>query len=359
MMSINKIFQYLLAVAGVFTCMACSDSADRVSDDGYVRVVFQIYMPSSMVVTRAGAVPASGTDDSAVDSLDDWEYAIDKSRLHVVFYNQDGHAIGGVEHLVLLPTQKENEYQVTGSIKLDKLQMTNSGFTGKVMVYANIDGVDEQADFSEENLNRLTFTYQPATPHFIPMWGVKQLESIPFEAGKQYDIKTINLLRAEAKIHVSLRQDMIDGGYTLTKVNLLGHQLQGYCLPPFGSVAHLEDANLLSDADMGHFHEAAPSLEPVDMLQGDVYVPEYRNNGDGVASPAIISLRLRDRFGKESDYQLKFVDYDASGAPTSQAVDILRNHYYQFQLYKGENDILHVNLKVRKWYYTEHDHIIM
>lgn len=54
MMSINKIFQYLLALAGVITCMACSDSADRASDDGYVRVVFQIYMPSSMVVTRAG-----------------------------------------------------------------------------------------------------------------------------------------------------------------------------------------------------------------------------------------------------------------------------------------------------------------
>lgn len=281
MMSINKIFQYLLALAGVITCMACSDSADRASDDGYVRVVFQIYMPSSMVVTRAGAEPASGTDDSAVDSLDDWEYAIDKSRLHVVFYSQDGRAIGGVEHLVLLPTQKENEYQVTGSIKLDKLQMTNSGFSGKVMVYANMDGVDEQADFSEDNLNRLTFTYQPTTPHFIPMWGVKQLENIPFEAGKQYDIKTINLLRAEAKIHVSLRQDMIDGGYTLTQVKLLGHQQQGYCLPPFASVAHLEDANQISDADMGHFHEAAPSLKPVDMLQGDVYVPEYRNSGGG------------------------------------------------------------------------------
>lgn len=342
MMNINKIFQYLLALAGVITCMACSDSADHVSDDGYVRVVFQLYMPSSTVVTRAGE--------------SDWEYAIDKSRLHVVFYSQDGRAIGGVEHLVLLPTQKENEYQVTGSIKLDKLQMTNSGFSGKVMVYANINDVDEQADFSEDNLNRLTFTYQPTTPHFIPMWGVKQLENIPFEAGKQYDIKTINLLRAEAKIHVSLRQDMIDGGYTLTQVKLLGHQQQGYCLPPFGSIAHLEDADLLPNAKMGHFHEASPSMEPIDLLQGDVYVPEYRNSGEG--TPAVIRLQLRDRFGKESDYQLRFVEY-ASGAPTSQAVDILRNHYYQFQLYKGDNDILHVNLNVRKWYYTEHDHIIM
>ena len=191
-MSINKIFRYLLALAGVFTCLACSNSADDASADGYVRVVFQLYMPSSSVVTRTGE--------------NDWEYAIDKSRLHVVFYNKDGRAIGGVEHLVLLPTQKENEYQVTGSIKLDKLQMTHSGFTGKVMVYANIDGVDELADFSEDNLNRLTFAYQSTTPHFIPMWGVKVLENIPFEAGEQYDIKTINLLRAEAKIHVSLRQ---------------------------------------------------------------------------------------------------------------------------------------------------------
>ena len=95
------------------------------------------------------------------------------------------------------------------------------------------------------------------------------------------------------------------------------------------------------------------------MAQGDVYVPEYQNSGDGITAPAIIRLRLSDRFGKELDYQLKFVDYDASGAPTSQAIDILRNHYYQFQLYKGDNDILHVKLNVRKWYYTEHEHIIM
>ena len=95
MMNINKFFQFLLALAGVITCMACSDSADRVSDDGYVRVVFQLYMPSSTVVTRAG------------DS--DWEYAIDKSRLHVVFYSQDGRAIGGGGHLVGLPTPKGKE----------------------------------------------------------------------------------------------------------------------------------------------------------------------------------------------------------------------------------------------------------
>lgn len=359
MMSINKIFKYLASLAWLVTLMACSDSADRVGDDGYVRVVFQIYMPSSTVVTRASVDPASRTGDSAADSLDDWEYAIDKNRLHVVFYNKDGRAIGGVEQLVLLPTQKENEYKVTGSIKLDKLQMSNGGFTGKVMVYANIDGVDELSDFSQEYLNRLTFSYQNTIPHFIPMWGVKQLENIPFVAGQQYDIKTINLLRAEAKIKVTLRPDMVEQGYRLTQVNLLGHQKQGYCLPPFGSIANLEDANQLTDANIGHFHDANPSVEPIDMAQGDVYVPEYQNSGDGITAPAIIRLRLTDRFGKESDYQLKFVDYDASGAPTSQAIDILRNHYYQFQLYKGDNDILHVKLNVRKWYYTEHDHIIM
>lgn len=363
MMSINKIFKYLASLACLVTLMSCSDSEDHVSDNGYVRVVFQIYMPSSTVVTRASVDPASRTGDSAADSLDDWEYAIDKNRLHVVFYNKDGRAIGGVEQLVLLPTQKENEYKVTGSIKLDKLQMSNGGFTGKVMVFANIDGVDELSDFSEEYLNRLTFSYQNTIPHFIPMWGVKQLDNIPFVAGLQYDIKTINLLRAEAKINVTLRPDMVEQGYRLTQVNLLGHQKQGYCLPPFGSIANLEDANQLPNAKMGHFHEASPSMEPIDLLQGDAYVPEYRNSGEGVTgsagtSPAVIRLRLRDRFGKESDYQLRFVKY-ANGAPTTKAVDILRNHYYQFQLYKGDNDILHVNLNVRKWYYTEHDHIIM
>lgn len=345
---------YIGLMVAIVLCLAsCGETEDEPSaNNDYVRVVFRIYMPASQSESRA--------DNEPTEYGDDWEYAIDRNRLHVVFYDKSGKCIGGVEKLKLIATSNKNEYQVSGSIAINKLTLSDAGFTGKVMVYANMDSVDEKADFTEANMQKLTFPYQSGH-HYIPMWGTKQLDNIPFQAGEQYDIKTINLLRAEAKIQVSLREDMVEEGYKLTKVTLDHHNTQGYCLPPFSNINDLQDVNTLTHETMANFL-ASKSDEEIDLTNGPAYVPEYQNAAstkNSKVTPAVIHLTLKNRFGESKDYQLPFVNYDEEGAPTQTAFDIIRNHDYQYEVYRGNNDVLRVNLTVRDWYYVQHDNITM
>lgn len=352
-MRIQKLLGSIAFLILIFCLSSCGDTGDAPVSDDYVRVVFQVYMPSSQAGNRA---EASGATQNS-----DWEYAIDPTRLHVVFYDKNGKNIGGVERVKLVATSNKNEYQVSGSIAIKQLNLSGNGFSGKIMVYANIDNVDEKADFTEANTQQLTFAYQEGH-HNIPMWGVKQLDNIPFKAGEQYDLKTINLLRAEAKIQVSLREDMLMEGYELTKVTLDHHNLQGYCLPAFRNISGLDDVNSLSNEAMTNILGSG-SDEAIDLTNGPAYVPEYQNTSSkangGQVTPAVIHLTLKDRFGKSTDYKLRFVNYDVDGSPTESAFDIIRNHDYQYEVYRGKNDVLRVNLMVRNWYYVQHDNITM
>ena len=94
------------------------------------------------------------------------------------------------------------------------------------------------------------------------------------------------------------------------------------------------------------------------MLNKAIYIPEYENKNN--STPTVIHLSLRDkRDGKVRDFTLPFVQYDDQGAPTQEAMDIVRNHYYQFEVYLNQDDMLSVKLVVRKWYVVRHPDIIM
>lgn len=327
--------------------VSCS-SDDSPVDSGSIRLVFRIYMPTASVQSRA---TGEGTEVG-----EDWENAVNPGQLHVVLYTQNGRNIGGLEHVVLIKTSEPNVYDVTGSMLMSKLLLEDGIFNGQIMVYANMDGVNEQADFSEALVDSLRFPYHSGS-HFIPMWGIKKL-GINLEAGKQTHIGTINLLRAEAKIKVQLRSDMTDY-YELSKVTLSQVNHSGYCLPQYMNIRGLQDVQLLEHAAFAHFVVGSQKQTDVDLSHGAIYVPEYDNTTDA-AQTAIIHLTLRDkRDGTTQDYTLPFVEYGDDGSPTNTPVDIVRNHYYLFTVYRGNDGMLSIQLSVRKWYYVQHDDIQM
>lgn len=344
----NKLIRYIRSLIGVI-CILCmvSCQSDDAPDAGSIRLVFRIYMPTATTQTRS--------NESGTEIGEDWECAVNPDQLHVVLYEPDGTSIGGLEHVVLVKTSEPNVYDVTGSMLLSKFHLQNGIFNGKIMVYANIASVDEQAKFTEEFVNQLQFDYH-ANSHFIPMWGVKQL-GINLEAGKQTQIGIINLLRAEAKVKVELRDDMTDN-YELSKVTLSQAHSSGYALPQYANIHQLQDVQLLEHAAFSHFLNTDTKITNLDLSKDAIYVPEYDNQDK--AQAACIQLTLRDkRTGTEKDYTLPFVEYDETGAPTDTPVDIVRNHYYQFVVYKGDDDMLDIQLNVRKWYFVQHDDIYM
>ena len=97
-----------------------------------------------------------------------------------------------------------------------------------------------------------------------------------------------------------------------------------------------------------------------------IYLPEYQNNGKDNADKCIIKLKLaknriveQDDSGNEKEYTLRFIDYTDSGAEGTTTNDIVRDHYYTFEVYKGSNGQNLVKLTVRKWNVRDHEEIVM
>lgn len=338
-----RIFFFLLGVV----CFASCSNDEPSSDSGSVRVVFRLYVPATTTGTRA--------DGHEEEEGENWESSINLDRFHIVLYAKDGKSIGGLENVKLVPTSNSNVYDVTGSILVSRLNLVNGKFNGKIMVYANIDGVKDADDFIEANVNKLSFTANTGK-HDIPMWGVKQLD-VGMDAGNQTSIGSIYLMRAEAKVKVFLRSDM-EAYYELTNVSLSEANAQGYCLPQYSNVLRINDVQELEHDAYAHFLMNDQKLTNIGMLNKAIYIPEYENKNN--SNPTVIHLSLRDkRDGKMRDFKLPFVQYDDQGAPTQEAMDIVRNHYYQFEVYLNQDDMLSVKLVVRKWYVVRHPDIIM
>ena len=97
-----------------------------------------------------------------------------------------------------------------------------------------------------------------------------------------------------------------------------------------------------------------------------IYLPEYQNKGKEDADKCVIKLKLnykgnveRDDSGNEKEYTLRFIDYTDTGAEGTTINDIVRDHYYIFEVYKGSNGQNLVKLTVRKWNVRDHAEIVM
>lgn len=344
----NKLLRYIFSLLCCLWLVSCGTD-DSPTETGSVRLVFRLYVPTTTLSSRADS---HGTEEGQT-----WESAINMDKLHIVLYTKDGKSIGGLEHATLVPTSEPETYDVTGSILVEKMNLKDGRFDGQVMVYANMDGVDEKADFTEENVHKLTYSLA-SSEHYIPMWGIKQLTSISFSAGAQTQIGTINLLRAEAKIQVFLRSDMTTN-YELTSVTLSQANEQGYCLPQYANIKGLGGVEQLEHDAFAHFYANSTTRQSVDMTNKAIFVPEYQNKGN-TTSPAVINLTLKDkRSGTTESYKIPFVEYNEDGTSKDDSpVDIVRDHYYKFTVFK-EDDMLGVNLSVMKWYVVQHPDILM
>lgn len=218
----------------------------------------------------------------------------------------------------------------------------------RVMVIAN-SNVSAWGDPSA-----LTYDLNPGTRKYIPMWGVVEIPAT-LTLGKQNQLHNIQMLRAMAKVSVSLRTDMTKSGYAIGSMTVNNYNTRGYCVPKtFNEVDNTSEvrfANSLNVLDSHADKIALPTTAPL-------YLPEYDNSG---TNPTTITVNL-NRGGKlEGSYTLEFRNYDTDGKPTGSPYPIQRNHYYQYWIYKETGKII-VTLHVRKWnrrIYPENDGIIM
>ena len=317
--------------------------------------------------TRAGASSnrlLSSRGDAGTENPDsEMENNIDFNRFHVVFYDANHRMAGILQNMVLIH-MGGNIYRLTGSLPVSNKVLVGNYFEGKMVVYANFDMSEDdlQKGYNDVIIAQKAFDYE-AKPKYLPMWGVKKV-AFTLAAGKRQDFSDIDLLRAVAKVKVNLSNDMKKNGWRIHSMQLFNYNNKGYCMP--GKYTDCERTASLTHKEFSHFYDTKQSGGITLTDNVPIYLPEYQNTGRNEADKCIIKLKLesngnveRDDYGNEKEYTLRFIDYTDTGAEGTTTNDIVRDHYYIFEVYKGSNGQNLVKLTVRKWNVREHEDIVM
>lgn len=304
-----------------------------------------------------------GDEDETEDSGTEMENSIDFSKFHVVFYDAN-HRMAGILQNMVLVHLGGNIYRLTGSLPVSNKVLVGNHFEGKMVVYANfnMNEADLQKDYNDKDIAQKTFDYE-ANPKYLPMWGVKKV-AFTLVAGKRQDFSDIDLLRAVAKVKVNLSNDMKNNGWSIYSMQLFNYNNKGYCMP--GKYAECEQTASLTHEAFEHFLDSKQTVGITMKDNVPIYLPEYQNNGKEDANKCVIKLKLAsngkvelDTSGNEKEYTLRFIDYTDQGTEGTTTNDIVRDHYYTFEVYKGSNGQNLVKLTVRKWNVLEHEEIVM
>ena len=291
------------------------------------------------------------------------ENNIDFSRFHVVFYDANHRMAGILQNMVLIH-MGGNIYRLTGSLPVSNKVLVGNHFVGKMVVYANFDmsSDDLQKGYNDEIIAQKAFDYE-ANPKYLPMWGVKKVD-FTLAAGKRQDFSDIDLLRAVAKVKVNLSNEMKNNGWSIHSMRLINYNNRGYCMPE--KYAECEQTASLTHEEFSHFYNTKQSGGIILTDNVPIYLPEYQNTGRNEADKCVIKVKLarngsveQDASGNEKEYTLRFIDYTDSGAEGTTIQDIVRDHYYTFEVYKGSNGQNLVKLTVKKWNVRNHDEIVM
>ena len=368
------LFKFLLATAmawlGCIALVSC-DQGDTGAENTEAHITLTLCLKGTDTdnYTRTGQsggkqIASRSEDDETDEPGTEMENSIDLSRFHVVFYQTNQQMAGILQNMVLVHLGG-NIYRLTGSLPVSNKVLVGNHFVGKMVVYANFDMSEDdlQKDYNDTHIAEKSFSYDAKSFSYdanksLPMWGVQKV-NFTLAAGKRQDIPDIIvLLRAVAKVKVYLRNDMKKNGWSIHSMKLINYNDKGYCMP--GEYTNCEQTTLLTHVAFEHFFNSKqtsgiPMTEDV-----PIYLPEYQNKGQEDANKCIIKLKLARNVIGESDkeYTLRFKEY-TDGKEGTTINDIVRDHYYIFEVYKGSNGQNLVKLTVRNWNVRNHEDIVM
>ena len=363
------LLKFLLATAmawlGCIALVSC-DQGDTESENTEAHITLTLCLKGTDTDnnTRIGQsggkqITSRSEDDETDEPGTEMENSIDLSRFHVVFYQTNQQMAGILQNMVLVHLGG-NIYRLTGSLPVSNKVLVGNHFEGKMVVYANFDmsKADLQKDYNDTGIAQKSFDYED-NPKYLPMWGVKKV-SFTLTAGKRQDFSDIDLLRAVAKVRVNLSSEMKNNGWSIYSMQLFNYNNKGNCMPK--KYAECEQTASLTHEDFENFYDSKQTGGITMTENVPIYLPEYQNTEKNKADRCVIKLKLKlngNVENNEKEYTLRFIDYTDSGAEGTTINDIVRDHYYTFEVYKDSNGKNLVKLTVRKWKVLEHEEIVM
>lgn len=367
------LLKFLLATAmawlGCIALVSC-DQGDTESDNAEAHITLTLCLKGTDTDnnTRIGQsggkqIASRGEEDEPKNPGTEMENSIDFSRFHVVFYQANQQMAGILQNMVLIH-EGGNIYRLTGSLPVSNKVLVGNHFVGKMVVYANFDmsEADLQKDYNDTGIAQKSFNYE-ANPKYLPMWGVQKVD-FTLAAGKRQDLSDIDLLRAVAKVKVYLSSEMKNNEWSIHSMQLFNYNNKGYCMPD--KYTDCVQTASLKHEELEHFFNSIQTSGITMKDDVPIYLPEYQNKGKEDADKCVIKLKLnykgnveRDDSGNEKEYTLRFIDYTDQGTEGTTTNDIVRDHYYIFEVYKGSNGQNLVKLTVKKWRVLNHEEIVM
>ena len=367
------LFKLLLATAmawlGCIALVSC-DQGDTGAENTEAHITLTLCLKGTDTDNYTRIGPSGGKQiasrseaDETEDPGTEMENSIDLNRFHVVFYDANHRRAGILQNMVLIHVGG-NIYRLTGSLPVSNKVLVGNHFEGKMVVYANFDMTSDDLNkgYNDEIIAQQAFDYE-ANPKYLPMWGVQNV-NFTLAAGKRQDFSDIDLLRAVAKVKVYLSSEMKNNGWSIHSMQLFNYNNKGYCMP--GKYTDCEQTASLTHEELEHFFNSRQTSGITMTDDVPIYLPEYQNNGQVDADKCIIKLKLarngiveQDDSGNEKEYTLRFIDYTDKGTEGTTTNDIVRDHYYIFEVYKGSNGQNLVKLTVKKWNVREHGEIVM
>ena len=365
----ERLFKFLLATAmawlGCIALVSC-DQGDIGAENTEAHITLTLCLKGTDTDndTRTGQsggkqIASRSEDDETGEPGTEMENSIDLSRFHVVFYEANQQMAGILQNMVLVHLGG-NIYRLTGTLPVSNKVLVGNHFDGKMVVYANFDMSEDdlQKAYNDPGIAQKSFANE-ANPKYLPMWGVKKV-SFTLTAGKRQDFSDIDLLRAVAKVRVNLSSKMKSDGWSIYSMQLFNYNDKGNCMPK--KYAECEQTASLTHEDFENFYDSKQTGGITMTENVPIYLPEYQNTEKNEADRCVIKLKLKLKGNvenNEKEYTLRFIDYTDSGAEGTTINDIVRDHYYTFEVYKDSNGKNLVKLTVRKWKVLEHEEIVM
>ena len=316
---------------------SCQDTDEFAQlDSRKAQVMFSVAMDSQMARSRA----TWGDDYTPSLKGDVYDNHIELNQLVVKI--EAGGNIYEVKDIVKWKDGEANKYKFVGVV--ENVTAAKELEDIKISVFANMGTDGSMTTFEQDAEN-------------IPMWGMTSMDKLTLAPGTRQDLETIHLLRAMAKMEVSLNAKMA-GEYALTGVTLNKYNKVGNCLPTIKEGTKYT-TELDQEAVM-NVNASNPQTELafVEVTNEDgkkshiVYLPEVVN-GTSEADYLNIEVELtaKDPEGNltESVETGNFDVMDYSDVDNPTAIDIVRNHWYKYTVSGFAAGEVQVNYQTLDW----------
>jgi hypothetical protein len=340
----------LTLVLGCFVLASCiNDAEGPCLPDGKTQVVFSLVLPDN---AQTRAMWSANSDWINGEEKDN---DIDLSTIRIVIFDNAGTYVGTLgDELTYLPKEtgttpyEKTVYECIGTVpeaiatKLTSAEVKNFKF----VVFANCtvpesitwDGLKTAVVFDSETDK-------------IPMWGVISVENLTLKKGERTPLGDIVLLRSLSKVTVALTgtdATKMSGFEFISSVKVTNYNTSGYVVPTLPAYASVTNTMALDDETCVNAATTGASTGLV--IEGSTetteltfWLLEFVNKGKEDAAQAQLIVTLGKNVEdagtgevtvatKEFDFApIKFCAYE-NGAPTTTAYDIVRNHYYKFNI---------------------------